>query len=251
MTYKQLTAQIAEAVKPNGKQAITGQVLQDVLLSIADYVKEGNDDIVSVIETSLTPTINNKVSQPTFDMFKEDIEARVTTNEDDIGNLSADIDQNAEAISANTTAISEEAERITRAYEQIAAMDRANDLRDDRLEELQEGLDYKEQATVVVYTDRPDGQSFTVDLLPDRFTIVDTAVTDLYVVDALASVSDGAFLAVLMSGFQFMVNDGDTPPTIHWPDTIRFPKEPTIESGYTYQVTVCNGLALITGWPNA
>ena len=38
MSYDILKKTIAEAIRPNGNQEITGQVLQDVLLSIVDEV---------------------------------------------------------------------------------------------------------------------------------------------------------------------------------------------------------------------
>lgn len=65
----------------------------------------------------------------------------------------------------------------------------------------------------------------------------------------LGSVASGAPLEKRMFGFQF--TSGTTATTLTLPDTVSFPEDPTIEAGYTYQVTILNNLALITGWPNA
>jgi hypothetical protein len=65
----------------------------------------------------------------------------------------------------------------------------------------------------------------------------------------LGSVASGAPLEKRMFGFQF--TSGTTATTLTLPDTVSFPEDPTIEAGYTYQVTILNSRALITGWPNA
>lgn len=65
----------------------------------------------------------------------------------------------------------------------------------------------------------------------------------------LGSVASGAPLEKRMFGFQF--TSGTTATTLTLPDTVSFPEDPTIEAGYTYQVTILNNRALITGWPNA
>lgn len=57
MTYDELKTKITEAIKPNGNQEITAQVLQDVLLEIV----EAGDVTLSVITTSIEPTLNGVI----------------------------------------------------------------------------------------------------------------------------------------------------------------------------------------------
>ena len=81
---------------------------------------------------------------------------------------------------------------------------------------------------------------------PNTFTDFGT-VTSLAI--TLGSVASDASLEKRMFGFQF--TSGTTATTLTLPDTVKFPEDPTIEAGYTYQVTILNNLALIVGWPNA
>lgn len=84
-------------------------------------------------------------------------------------------------------------------------------------------------------------------------TIQPNTFTDFGEVASLAitlgSVASDAPLEKRMFGFQF--TSGTTATTLTLPDTVKFPEDPTIEAGYTYQVTILNNLALIVGWPNA
>ena len=83
-------------------------------------------------------------------------------------------------------------------------------------------------------------------LQPNTFTDFGT-VASLSI--TLGSVASDATLEKRMFGFQF--TSGTTATTLTLPDTVKFPEDPTVEAGYTYQVTILNNLALIVGWPNA
>lgn len=83
-------------------------------------------------------------------------------------------------------------------------------------------------------------------LQPNTFTDFGT-VASLAI--TLGSVAADAPLEKRMFGFQF--TSGTTATTLTLPDTVKFPEDPTIEAGHTYQMTILNNLALIVGWPNA
>ena len=98
-----------------------------------------------------------------------------------------------------------------------------------------------------------DKASYTSQSGVTSATIQPNTFTDFGEVASLAitlgSVAADAPLEKRMFGFQF--TSGTTATTLTLPDTVSFPEDPTIESGYTYQVTILNNLALIVGWPNA
>lgn len=98
-----------------------------------------------------------------------------------------------------------------------------------------------------------DKASYTSQSGVTSATIQPNTFTDFGEVASLAitlgSVASDAPLEKRMFGFQF--TSGTTATTLTLPDTVKFPEDPTIEAGYTYQITILNNLALIVGWPNA
>lgn len=117
-----------------------------------------------------------------------------------------------------------------------------SDLTGAQVQELLDAIPNKADASS--YSAKSGVTSAT--LQPNTFTdfgeVASLAIT-------LGSVASDASLEERMFGFQF--TSGTTATTLTLPDTVSFPEDPTIEAGYTYQITILNNLALIVGWPNA
>lgn len=109
------------------------------------------------------------------------------------------------------------------------------------------------QELLVAIPNKADSSSYSAKSGVTSATIQPNTFTDFGEVASLAitlgSVASDAPLEKRMFGFQF--TSGTTATTLTLPDTVKFPEDPTIEAGYTYQVTILNNLALIVGWPNA
>lgn len=101
--------------------------------------------------------------------------------------------------------------------------------------------------------DKADSATYATQSGVTSATIQPNTFTDFGTVTALTitlgSVASDATLEERMFGFQF--TSGTTATTLTMPSTVKFPEDPTIEAGYTYQVTILNNLALISGWPNS
>lgn len=94
MTYNELLAAIRAAIGPNGKQQITGQSLQDVLVNIATWAQEEEEATLGIISTSIEPTIN--ANSERIDVLKERVdeaETHISNAELDLQKLLTDVPQ--------------------------------------------------------------------------------------------------------------------------------------------------------------
>lgn len=95
MTYDELKAKIAEAIKPNGNQEITAQVLQDTLIAMTDHE--------SAVSGGIEEKIPTKVSQLTNDssyQTKTDVDAAIAVVNDRIGSVESSVAELGEELSA-------------------------------------------------------------------------------------------------------------------------------------------------------
>lgn len=60
MTYEELKESIAEVIKTNGNQEITGEALQSVLKGMVDFMAEHIEPKVIVMDDIFSPTIADK-----------------------------------------------------------------------------------------------------------------------------------------------------------------------------------------------
>lgn len=267
MTYDELKTKIAEAIKPNGNQEITAQVLQDVLLEIA----EAGDDTLSVITTSIEPTINglseNKLDKTTHERFVDETVARVRRLEDSVGDITIPT-KTSELTNDSNYVTSTELERAFNGLsdgidaEAAQAIETAKAYTDDKVptkvSQLTNDADYATTAQVQTKGDWvgltpivSNGESVKT------FTI--RANTFVEVMDAVSSITVSVLASDPMAGknvleastYALQFTTADTVGDFVFPTGWKFAEDVTIEPNTTYQVTAVNDLALIVGWPNS
>lgn len=92
MTYNKLLAAIRAAIGPNGKQQITGQSLQDVLVSIATWAQEEEEATRGILSTSIEPTINaNSERIDVLNRRMDEAETHISNAELDLQKLLTDV----------------------------------------------------------------------------------------------------------------------------------------------------------------
>ena len=281
---------IAEAIKPNGNQEISAQVLRDVLLEIA----EAGDDTLSVITTSIEPTINglseSKLDKTTHEHFVEETVARVKTLEDMVDEITIPTktseltnDSNYVTSVELESAFNELSENIDAeaAAAQNQAIETAKAYTDDKVptkvSQLRNDADYATTAQVqtakneaysnaMSYTNAQvqkkgdwvgltpivsNGESVkTLTIGANTFTEVKDAVSSL-TVSVLAGDPMAGKNVLEASTYALQFTTADTVGDFVFPTGWKFPEDVTIEPNTTYQVTAVNGLALIVGWPNS
>lgn len=302
MTYNELLAAIRAAIGPNGKQQITGQSLQDVLVNIATWAQEEEEATRGIISTSIEPTINaNSERIGVLNGRMDDAETHISNAELDLQKLLTDVPQLETAIGdkADISEVASINEHLTSIDDQLqdlgenkATIDevaavkaiaenalqsiptKVSELENDRsyinsqrLDEAKQDAEVytdtaiaeferttfanaiagRAQWTGVEYIDNGDPEG--VDIQPHTFYIFENPVTGELVVNESQTSTTAQGLEALTYGFQF--ETGATAPTVNLPSGWRFPEAPTIEPNFTYQVSVVNGFALITGWPNS
>lgn len=302
MTYNELLAAIRAAIGPNGKQQITGQSLQDVLVNIATWAQEEEEATRGILSTLIEPTIN--ANSERINVLKErvdDAETHISNAELDLQKLLTDVPQLEAAIGdkadlSEVTSINEHLTSIDgqlqdlgenkATIDEVAAVKaiaesalqsiptKVSELANDRSyvnsQRLSEAMQTSEmytqnsitlfeqttfanaiagraQWTGLEYIDNGDPED--VDIQPHTFYIFENPVTGELVVNESQTATTAQGLEALTYGFQF--ETGATAPTVNLPSGWRFPEAPTIEPNFTYQVSVVNGFALITGWPNS
>lgn len=312
MTYNELITAIKAAIGPNGKQFITGQSLQDVLVNIAEWAKDTDEATRGVLETSIEPVLNIHTEK-----IKENAE-RIVTAEEHISNaeldlhllltkvpqLEAEIGDKADIsqivtltdqvqVLADNSATIDQLDNRLMGYTPINEFESFVAVTDEALQNVQgkvseiesngpyatttqlglmqiqleryaqdtssEGISQFRNnefapaiAVLAPWTaveSVDNGESDDVDIKPHVFYIFENPVTVELVVNEWQTATTMQGLEALTYGFQF--ETGATAPTVNLPDTWRFPEVPTIEPNFTYQVSVVNGFALITGWPNS
>lgn len=245
MTYEKLLAAIRAAIGPNGKQQITGQSLQDVLVKIVTWAQEEEEATRGIFSTSIEPMI--KVNSERI----YGLEERVDDAEIQISAVKA-IAEN--ALHSIPTKVSElandrsyvDSQRLSEAV-QDSEMYTNNVFTLFEQNTFAHAIAGRAQWTGVEYIDNGDFED--VDIQPNTFYIFENPTTGELVVNESQTSTTAQGLEALTYGFQF--ETGATAPTVNLPSGWRFPEAPTIEPNFTYQVSVVNGVALIVGCPNA
>lgn len=271
MNYDELRASIESNIKTNNERAITGQVLQDVLLEMTDAEEAVTDALLKGVEVLPTPYVQESSVSDGVATVKlnigsltqqvgglaqvQDIDEFLTTNyktadevDEAIGNLPTfdDVDR----ISY------EKAERLIDAGDfatKTIAQGYADNAKTDAVNEAVEASQaYADEAVrnratwteIVTYTDAVS----SLEVMPGRFYRLRSAVESLTVI-TLGDDGSKEGLDAFSWGFEFTT--GSTVGTISLPSWWRFPDTPTFEADMTYQVSVVYNCALVVGWPNA
>lgn len=220
MTYEELTTKIAEAIKPNGHQEITAQVLQDVLLEIVGMLQDVFWEISDRIDAEAAAAQEQAIK--TAKAYTED------------------------KVPTNVSQLSNDANYATKAQVQTAQNAAFSNAMSYTNAQVQNKGDWVGLTPIV-----SNGESVkTITIIANTFTEVEDAVSSL-TVSVLADDPMAGKNVLEASTYALQFTTADTVGDFVFPTGWRFPEDVTIEPNTTYQVTAVNGLALIVGWPNS
>lgn len=271
MNYDELRASIESNIKTNNERAITGQVLQDVLLEMTDAEEAVTDALLKGVEVLPTPyvqessvadgvaTVKLKIGSLTQQVGGlaqvQDIDEFLTTNyktaeavDEAIGNLPTfdDVDrisyeQAERLIDAGGFAT----QAIAQGYADAAKTDAVNEAVGISQAYVDDAVSNRATWTeIVTYSDAVSSLSVS----PGIFYRLTSAVESLTV---NVEPTDGSKQGLDANSWGFEFTTGSTVGTISFPSSWIFPEEPTFEANMTYQVSLVWNCALVVGWPNA
>lgn len=229
--YTKVIADIKEQITTNSNRAITGKVLQDVLVEMTEAAQLGDEELQAVLAA---------------------LSELVEDNQTDIANLPTDADVERVA--------REEAKRAAGA---VVVPTKVSELENDsefatkaevttaKNEAFTNAMSYTNGVTqdkstwVQIRQVTMSNGSGSLSIMPNAFYWVQGKVTSMslsvYETENPQNVLEMASYAV-----QFTTDS--TVGSFAFPRWWIFPSEPTIEPNKTYQITCVNGCALITAW---
>lgn len=268
--YKKVIADIKEHITTNNSRAITGQLLQDVLVALAEAAQLGDEELQAVLDTSITPAINTladtKLDKTAFDKQQGENVAHISRLEEELGALAELVTDNQEDIANLPTHADVERvaiEEAARAASAVVVPTKVSELDNDsefatkaevataKNEAFTNAMSYTNGVTqdkstwVQIRQVSMTGGSGSLSVMPNAFYWVQGKVTSMslsvYETENTQNVLEMASYAV-----QFTTDS--TVGSFAFPRWWIFPSEPTIEPNKTYQITCVNGYALITAW---
>lgn len=225
--YTKVIADIKAHITTNGQRAITGKVLQDVLVEMTEAAQLGDEELQAVLDTSITPTINaladTKLDKTAFDTQQEENVTHISRLEEGLAALTELVEDNQTDIANLPT--DADVERVAQETAARATQDKST---------------WVQIRPVTV-----SGGSGTVSIQSNAFYTIGNAVSSL-TVNVLATENTQNVLEMVSYGLQF--STASTVGAFAFPGWWIFPTEPTFEPNKTYQITCVNGYALITAW---
>lgn len=203
-------------IKTNNERAITGQVLQDVLVDIVGVAEQGDEEIVSVIDTNITPAINglaeSKLDKTTYDAFVADV-----------GEALAEKATTAEVREAQNAAFTN-----AMSYTNAATQDKST--------------------WVSIRSVLASSDNISVTIQPNAFYDISGALSQLSV--AIQS-NENTQNVLELSTYALQFYTAEEVSSIVFPSWWKFPEGVAFEANKTYQVTCVNGYALVSSWANS
>jgi hypothetical protein len=267
--YETLIERIEETIRPNNAQSISGQSLQNILVAVAEHAHEETDDIQYVITTSIEPTLNAKVSQPTFDLFQQGVQESIDEGNAKIGALEAITKNQADDIKeaqldagnaltkANNaiTIASETKESIPTKVSQLdndknfvtaSQVQGSEDSLAETLREEINGATADKSKWVRIARNATNG-NYSISITPNTFYVLTGNTTGL----SVSVITDVSIPEDVLEGSLYAIQftTGEAVDSIVFPSWWQFQEDPVFEPNKTYQVTVVNGYALMTSWP--
>lgn len=229
--YTKVIADIKEHITTNGQRAITGKVLQDVLVEMTEAAQSGDEELQAVL-AALTELVQN--------------------NQTDIANLPTDADvervareeaaraAGAVVVPTKVSELDNDSEFATKAEVATAKNEAFTNAMS-----YTNGVTQDKSTWVQIRQVSMTGGSGSLSVMPNAFYWVQGKVTSMslsvYETENTQNVLEMASYAV-----QFTTDS--TVGSFAFPRWWIFPSEPTIEPNKTYQITCVNGYALITAW---
>lgn len=271
MNYDDLRASIEANIKTNNERAITGQVLQDVLVEMTDAEEAVTDALLRGVEVTPAPYVQESSVADGVATVKlrigslmqyagglaqvQDVDEFLTNNyktadevDEAIGNLPTFEDVNRISY--------EQAERliyagdfatktIAQGYADAAKTEAVNEAVGISQAYVDDAVSNRATWTeIVTYSDAVS----SLEVLPGKFYRLTSAVESLTVI-TLGDDGSKEGLDAFSWGFEFTTSN--TVGTISLPSWWRFPDTPTFEADMTYQVSVVWDCAVVVGWPNS
>lgn len=229
--YTKVIAVIKEHITTNGQRAITGKVLQDVLVEMTEAAQLGDEELQAVLAA---------------------LYELVEKNQTDIANLPTDADVERVA--------REEADRAAGA---VVLPTKVSELENDsefattaevttaKNEAITNSMSYTNGVTqdkstwVQIRQITMTGGIGSLSVLPNAFYWVQGKVTSM---SLSVFTTENTQNVLEMASYAVQFTTDSTVGSFAFPSGWIFPIEPTIEPNKTYQITCVNGYALITAW---
>lgn len=229
--YKKVIADIKEHITTNNSRAITGQLLQDVLVALAEAAQLGDEELQAVLAA---------------------LYELVEDNQTDIANLPTDADvervareeamraAGAVVVPTKVSELENDSEFATKAEVATAkneaftnAMSYTNGVTQDKSTWVQ-----IRQVTM-------SNGSGSLSIMPNAFYWVQGKVTSM---SLSVYETENSQNVLEMASYAVQFTTDSTVGAFAFPRWWIFPTEPTIEPNKTYLITCVNGCALITAW---
>lgn len=229
--YSKVIADIKERITTNNNRAITGKVLQDVLVEMTEAAQLGDEELQAVLAA---------------------LSELAQDNQTDIANLPTDADVERVA-----------REEATRAAGAVVVPTKVSELENDsefatkaevttaKNEAFTNAMSYTNGVTqdkstwVQIRQVTMTGGSGSLSVMPNAFYWVQGKVNSM---SLSVYETENTQNVLEMSSYAVQFTTDSTVGSFAFPRWWIFPSEPTIEPNKTYQITCVNGYALITAW---
>lgn len=268
--YKKVIADIKEHITTNNSRAITGQLLQDVLVALAEAAQLGDEELQAVLDTSITPAINTladtKLDKTAFDKQQGENVTHISRLEKELGALAELVTDNQEDIANLPTYADVErvaSEEAARAAGAVVVPTKVSELENDsefattaevttaKNEAITNAMSYTNGVTqdkstwVQIRQITMTGGSGSLSIMPNVFYWVLGKVTSM---SLSVFTTENTQNVLEMASYAVQFTTDSTVGSFAFPSWWIFPSEPNIEPNKTYQITCVNGYALITAW---
>lgn len=209
--YTGVIEAIEANIKTNNERAITGQVLQDVLVDIVGVAEQGDEEVKAMAEANTT-ALAGKVDNSTYEAFVADV-----------GEALAEKATTADVMDAQNAAFTN-----AMSYTNAATQDKST---------------WVSILSVVA----PSG-NISVSILPNAFYVITSALSQLSV--SIQS-NENTQNVLELSTYALQFYTAEEVSSIVFPSWWKFPEGVAFEANTTYQVTCVNGYALVSSWTNS
>ena len=229
--YTKVISDIKEHITTNNSRAITGKVLQDVLVEMTEAAQVGDEELQAVL-AALTELVND--NQTDIANLPTDADVERVAREEAARAAGAVVVPTKVSELANDSEFATKAEVATAKNEAFTnAMSYTNGVTQDKSTWVQ-----IRQVTMT-------GGSGSLSVMPNAFYWVQGKVNSMSL-SVYETENTQNVLEMVSYAVQFTTDS--TVGSFAFPRWWIFPSEPTIEPNKTYQITCVNGYALITAW---